>query len=109
MRRKLMITGATVAVLATIGTGTALATGGDDEVRATGPEADRAASSALRITGGGTANVVERDGEKGATWEVEITKPDGTTVDVRLDAAYGLVVVEGDSDTGEPTDTPTAR
>ena len=50
---------------------------------------------------GGTANSVERDGENGATWEVEVTKPDGATVDVRLDEDYGLVVIEGDSDQGE--------
>ena len=43
-------------------------------------------------------NSVERDGENGATWEVEVTKPDGSTVDVRLDESYGLVVVEGDDE-----------
>ena len=42
--------------------------------------------------------------EKGATYEVEVRKADGTTVDVRLDAHYGLVAVDSDSeqaDTGE--------
>jgi outer membrane lipoprotein SlyB len=41
---------------------------------------------------------VERDGENGATWEVEVTKTDGKTVDVRLDESYELVVVEGDDE-----------
>ena len=45
-----------------------------------------------------TANSVERDTENGATWEVEVTKPDGKTVDVRLDENFKLVVVEGDSE-----------
>ena len=42
----------------------------------------------------------ERDGENGATWEVEVTKPDGNTVDVRLDASFNKVVVEGDHESG---------
>src|SRR3954447_23351776 len=78
--------------------GAALATGsGDDgEGSVTGEQADRATQAALQATHGGTANAVERDGENGATWEVEVTKPDGNTVDVRLDASYGRVAVEGD-------------
>ena len=52
---------------------------------------------------GGHANSVERDSENGATWEVEVTKPDGNTVDVRLDQNYHLVVVEGDSESGGDT------
>jgi hypothetical protein len=41
---------------------------------------------------------VERDGENGATWEVEVTKPNGKTVDVRLDENYQVVVIEGDGE-----------
>jgi uncharacterized membrane protein YkoI len=58
----------------------------------------RSRRRALKITGGGKANAVERDSEKGATYEVEVRKPDGATVDVRLDAGYGLVVVDADSE-----------
>jgi uncharacterized membrane protein YkoI len=61
-------------------------------------QADDATAAALKATGGGTANSVERDSENGATWEVEVTKPDGTTVDVRLDARYAVVVIEGDGE-----------
>ena len=46
---------------------------------------------------------MERDSENGATWEVEVTKPDGNTVDVRLDQNYQLVVVEGDSESSGDT------
>ena len=42
---------------------------------------------------------MERDGENGTTWEVEGTKPNGKTVDVRLDETFGLVVIAGDSET----------
>ncbi|MDQ3356045.1 MAG: hypothetical protein M3502_04880, partial [Actinomycetota bacterium] len=68
-----------------------------------GSQADRATAAALETTGGGRANSVERDSENGATWEVEVTKPDGSTVDVRLDDSFKLVVEEGDSE-GADTD-----
>jgi hypothetical protein len=98
--RRIVIAAAVAAALAAAGAGTAIAvSGGDDgDEQATGPGADRARAAALEITGGGTANSVERDDENGATWEVEVTKPDGATVDVRLDEGYELVVVESDSE-----------
>jgi hypothetical protein len=70
----------------------------DDDAKLTGPSADRATAAALKITGGGKVNAVERDSENGATYEVEVTRPDGKTVDVRLDASFKRVTVEGDSE-----------
>lgn len=103
--RRFLIIAGTVATLAAGGAGTAIAVGGDSsdqgddgDRQATGQAADRARSAALAITKGGTANAVERDSEKGATWEVEVTQPDGKTVDVRLDERYRLVVVDSDSE-----------
>jgi len=96
-----------VAVAATLGLGGGAyvyASGDEGETSVTGPQADKATAAALKITGGGTANAVERDDEKGATWEVEVTKPNGTTVDVRLDASYELVVVDGDSEGADDAD-----
>ena len=102
MRRKHLIAGGVALALAAGGVGIAQAVGGDDEdASVTGPQADGAKAAALRLTGGGTANSVERDGENGATWEVEVTRPDGSTVDVRLDAAFRHVVTEGDSEEDE--------
>jgi uncharacterized membrane protein YkoI len=102
--RRGLVVGGVVAALATGGAGTAIALsgGGDDrgddgDVQVTGSAADRAREAALAITSGGRANSVERDSENGATWEVEVTRPDGKTVDVRLDERFGLVAVEGDS------------
>jgi hypothetical protein len=101
-QRKYLIAGGAILAIAAGGTGAAFATGtigGDDgDEQLTGPAADRATAAALEVTHGGTANSVERDSENGATYEVEVTKPDGTTVDVRLDDNYDLVVVEGDSE-----------
>jgi hypothetical protein len=103
-QRKYLIIGGSVLAIAAGGTGAAFATGtvgGDDEGSLSGPSADKATAAALKITGGGTANAVERDSEDGATYEVEVTKPDGNTVDVRLDENYDLVVVDGDSGESE--------
>jgi hypothetical protein len=76
----------------------------EGEAQLWGPEADRARAAALRITGGGTANAVERDAEKGATYEVEVTRTDGSTVDVRLDGAFNLVTIDGDSEQADADD-----
>ncbi|MGZ5417221.1 MAG: PepSY domain-containing protein [Nocardioides sp.] len=100
MNKKQRITAVAGVVLAAVAAagGVAVATGDDGDVTVQGPEADRATEAALAATGGGTANSVERDSENGATWEVEVTREDGTTVDVRLDENYGVVVIEGDGD-----------
>lgn len=106
-KRTMIAAGAVVAAgLSTVG-GVAIATNGDDDGPAshayTQEQADAASEAALEATGGGTVNSVETDDENGATYEVEVTKPDGTTVDVRLDERYQVVVIEGDTE-DEPGD-----
>lgn len=81
---------------------------GGAESKLTGSEADRAGAAALKATGGGTVQAVERDSEKGATYEVEVRKPDGSTVDVRLDGSYAVVTVDQD-DESEADDRGTAE
>jgi hypothetical protein len=104
-RKTKVLVGAVALVLAGAAGTTAAVAGGDDgDGTVTGPEARRATAAALEITGGGTANSVERDSEDGATWEVEVTRPDGTTVDVRLDERLRLVVVDGDSESSDHDD-----
>ena len=98
--KKYVIVGGAILALAAGGAGTALATGGSDEGNATGPGADQAKAAALKIYPGSHANSVERDSENGATWEVEVANPDGSTSDVRLDGNYRVVVVERDSEAG---------
>lgn len=96
-RKRVLIGAATLAAAAAIAGGAVAVASGDDEgPSVTGPAADRAVEAALEATGGGRANAVERDSEDGATWEVEVTRPDGTTVDVRLDEAFQVVVIEDD-------------
>jgi uncharacterized membrane protein YkoI len=94
--RKLIIAAAATALVAG-GAGSAVALAGDDDGDrpATAAETDRAREAALAVTDG-TVTDVERDVERGATWEVEVTKPDGQEADVRLDDRFGLVVVDED-------------
>jgi hypothetical protein len=76
----------------------------DGEGGASGPQADRAVQAALAATGGGTVGGVERDGENGGVWEVEIHRLDGSVVDVRLDGNYQVVVIDGDNETADTND-----
>jgi uncharacterized membrane protein YkoI len=97
--RKAILAGGAALALALGGVGVAHAVGGDDgDGGATGSGADAATAAALKLVPGGHANAVERDSENGATWEVEVRKPDGSTVDVRLGARYERVVIEPDSE-----------
>jgi uncharacterized membrane protein YkoI len=101
MRTRTLVAGAALAAALAATGGIAVATNGDDGPTShqyTPDQADRAKEAALAATGGGTVNSVETDNENGATYEVEVTRPDGTTVDVRLDEVYQVVVIEGDAE-----------
>lgn len=105
MRKKVVIAVAAVGTAGAV-TGGAIAFAGnhDSEGALSGPQAKQATTAALDATGGGTANAVERDGEGGGTWEVEVTKTDGTTVDVRLDENFSLVTIDGDNESTDQGD-----
>ena len=105
MRKRVVVAvaGAGVVVAATAG-GVAAVSSEDDGPAShqyTQQQADTATRAALKATGGGTANSVESDNENGATYEVEVTRNDGSTVDVRLDEHYKVVVIEGDGDSDD--------
>lgn len=110
MNKRLLMIVAGLAVLAALALGGAAIAGStgvfddDGEAQLTGPSADRAKAAALKITGGGKANAVERDSENGATYEVEVTKANGKTVDVYLDGSFNRVAVEGDSEEDDSGD-----
>ena len=73
--------------------------GADDDTadqHLTGATLDRASKAALAKTGGGKVTGSERDTEHGATYEIEVTKADGSQVDVRLDDQYKVVAVDAD-------------
>ena len=102
MRKRVIVAGVVLgtAVAGAVG-GIAVAGNGDDGPAShqyTEQEAGQAKQAALDATGGGKVNSVETDSENGATYEVEVTRPDGSTVDVRLDEAFEVVVIEGDTE-----------
>jgi uncharacterized membrane protein YkoI len=98
---------AAVAALALGGAAIANATMGDDGEPLSGSTLERASAAALKAAGGGGVTETEHDSEGGGTYEVEVTKPNGSEVEVRLDGAFNVVSVEGDreekgdSDSGE--------
>lgn len=95
MKKITVLTAAATAVA--LGGATWAIAGSGEDASVSGPNTDKAKAAALAHLGGGTANEVERDDESGAAWEVEVTQ-NGKTVEVRLDGAYKVVGVAGDSE-----------
>ena len=86
-----------------IGTGIATAQPQDDGegTPITGEALTKASQAALAFTGGGTVTGTEL-GDEESLYEVEVTKADGSQVDVQLDQNFAVV----DSKTEPPgTDT----
>ena len=89
-----------VAALAIGGTAIANNIGGDDDgsdKAITGTALDKAKAAALAHTGGGKVTETEVGDEEGA-YEVEVTMPDGSQVDVHLDKSFHVLGQQGDDD-----------
>jgi uncharacterized membrane protein YkoI len=101
MTRKLKTTliAAAVAAVAGAGAGIAVATGDDDatDKPIRGDALDRARAAALEHTGGGRVSDTEV-GDEESYYEVEVTRADGSQVDVQLDRGFNVVGAEGDDD-----------
>lgn len=80
-----------------IGTGVGVATMGDDDRPLEGTAHDRAVAAALEHTGGGTVTETEV-GDGGAAYSVEVRLPDGSQVEVQLDANFDVIGSEADDD-----------
>ncbi len=101
-RRTWIAAGAVVAALAG-GAGIAVASGGDDsEPPITGEALSKASAAALAHTGGGRVTETEV-GDEESYYEVEVTRPDGSQVDVQLDRSFEFVGDEADRES-EPGD-----
>ncbi|ROS28445.1 YpeB-like protein with putative protease inhibitory function [Rathayibacter sp. PhB127] len=72
-------------------TGTTDAVDPDDLV---GDELTRASEAAIAAIGGGTVTEAERSDDADHAFDVEVTRADGTDVDVDLDASYAVVRTE---------------
>jgi hypothetical protein len=106
MNQKLKLTLMTGSVIAALGVGgvaIAGAAGGDDEGSErpiAGGALDLASQAALDHTGGGRVTDTEVADEE-SYYEVEVTKDDGSQVDVQLDRNFDVVGSEGDNDRTE--------
>ena len=87
-----------LAAVAVVGTGGFVWSGAASDELA-GEERDRAGSAALEVVGEGKVTGTEADDEEGA-YEIEVTKPDGSQVDVHLDENYELLSQDADDEDG---------
>ena len=103
-RTKTAATGAAALALAAGGAGIAAATGGGDddgaETPIKGSDLADATAAALEATGGGTVTETET-GDEESYYEVEVTRDDGSQVDVQLDRGFNVVSHSVDSESGE--------
>ena len=101
-----LITGTVIAALAVGGVAIAGAAGGGDDDGGERPIAgtalDEASAAALDHTGGGRVTETET-GDEESFYEVEVTRADGSEVDVQLDRDFKVVGSEADDDRGRDT------
>jgi uncharacterized membrane protein YkoI len=102
--KRIVIALAAVAALGAGGAAIATAAGGGDDDKSekaiSGATLDRASTAALAHTGGGEVTDTEV-GDEESYYEVEVTRADGSQVDVQLDRDFKVVGAEGDNDTSE--------
>jgi uncharacterized membrane protein YkoI len=99
MRKRTKITVAGLAALAVAagGVGVAVAGGDDTEAPITGSALDKASAAALEHAGGGHVSETEV-GDEESYYEVEVTRDDGSQVDVQLDRGFDVVGGEADDE-----------
>ena len=97
-RGKILIAGIAALAVAAGGVGVAGAGGGDDaEAPIRGGALEKASAAALEHTGGGRVTETET-GDEESFYEVEVTRDDGSQVDVQLDRGFKVVGGEADDE-----------
>ncbi len=111
MRNKIkgaVVAAAAIVALALGGAAIAGAAGGGDDDKTDKPIAgqalERASAAALDHTGGGKVTGTEAGDEEGA-YEVEVTRADGSQVDVHLDKGFNVLNQAEDNDQGGENDS----
>jgi uncharacterized membrane protein YkoI len=103
MKKRVLITVLAIAALGAGGAAIAgAASGGDDDggdKAITGTALDRASAAALQATGGGKVTETEV-GDEESYYEVEVTRADGSQVDVQLDRGFNVVGQKADHEEG---------
>lgn len=96
--KRVVIGAAAIAALAAGGAAIAGAAGGGDdgdERPITGTALERASAAALAHAGGGEVTGTEL-GDEGGPYEIEVTRADGSDVDVHLDESFEVIDTEAD-------------
>ncbi len=101
-----LLIAAALAMLVLVGASVAYATGGESsEQQATGPGIEKAKSVALDHTNGGRVSGTEIGDEEGY-YEVEVTRDDGSQVDVHLDRDFNVLSTPADNESPDDKDGP---
>ncbi len=103
-KRTLTIGGVGVVAIIAAGAFVGFAVGGsgDSDTPITGPALQQASDAALAHTGEGRVTETEV-GDEESLYEVEVTLPDGSQLDVQLDESFAVVGSEADTD--DPNDS----
>jgi hypothetical protein len=108
---KKMIIAAAVALMLLVGAGVAYASGssgdgssGDGSGQSAGPGMEQAKSVALDHVNGRVTSTEFQDEE--GYYEVEVTKPDGSQVDVHLDKNFNVLDAQSDGEGSDGQDGP---
>ena len=102
-RARLTLIGIVVAGVVATAAGIGIAAVGDDDQPLEGSALDRAVDAALAETGGG--EVIETEvGDDGAAYGVEVRLPDGSVVEVNLDADFHVIGSSVDDDGADDTE-----
>jgi uncharacterized membrane protein YkoI len=101
---KLLAAGIAALALAAGGVGVAVAGDGDDaEAPIRGSALEKASAAALEHTGGGRVTETEV-GDEESLYEVEVTRDDGSRVDVQLDRGFDVVGGRADDEREDEDD-----
>jgi uncharacterized membrane protein YkoI len=105
MKKRTLIAALAIAALGAGGTAIAGAAGGGDDgdghdKAISGSALDRASAAALKATGGGKVTETEV-GDEESYYEVEVTRADGSQVDVQLDRGFDVVGQKADDEDGQ--------
>lgn len=86
MRTPLAVAGIVTTLALTLG-----ACGGDDDDTISSADREKASAAAVAYVGGGAVTDAGRgDGDDSYAYEVEVTLPNGTDIDVELDDSFGV-------------------
>ncbi|HEX6709451.1 MAG TPA: PepSY domain-containing protein [Rubrobacter sp.] len=103
-KRRNFLLAAVAAALLLLGAGVAFANGEDSSGQSTGPGMEKAKSVALEQVNG-RVTATEFQDEEGY-YEVEVTKSDGSQVDVHLDKNFNVLDTPADSEGHDGKDAP---